>query len=185
MGMSEEAQTSVAEAGGHQGKVIGSRSAESVLGEAERFRSHPDFRGTIVDVGGPSANMFRMGCTRANICTRISCIHPEVCPDANLDHGPLMELMEALLRQAEPGPGRRRVRLFVASGIRHDMALDDRDYSTGQLVKIMGKMLYYMLVSKPLRHRLAPAVKYARKFQGLLKGGAFSYFVFSGTKRAA
>lgn len=114
--------------GCHQGKVISSRSSESVLAEAECFRSHPDFRGTIVDVGGPSANMFRMGCVRAEICTRTSCIHPDICPQVSLDHGPLMQLMEALLRQSEPGPGRKRVKLFVASGIRHDMALRDPAY---------------------------------------------------------
>lgn len=114
--------------GCHQGKVISSRSTDSVLEEAERFRRHPDFRGTIVDVGGPSANMFRMGCRRAKICTRTSCIHPDICPDVNLDHGPLTALMEALLRQSEPGPGRKRTKLFVASGIRHDMALQDPAY---------------------------------------------------------
>lgn len=114
--------------GCHQGKIISSRSPESVLEEAERLRQHGDFRGTIVDVGGPSANMYRMGCTRASVCTRASCIHPDICPQVNLDHGPLMELMEELLRWAEPGPGRKRTKLFVASGIRHDMALNDRGY---------------------------------------------------------
>jgi uncharacterized radical SAM protein YgiQ len=114
--------------GCHQGKVISSRSSDSVLEEAERFRHHPDFKGTIVDVGGPSANMFRMGCKRAKICIRTSCVYPDICPDVDLDHGPLMSLMETLLRWAEPDRGRRRVKLFVASGIRHDMALNDRDY---------------------------------------------------------
>jgi uncharacterized radical SAM protein YgiQ len=72
--------------------------------------------------------MYRMGCTRAAICTRISCIHPDICPQVDLDHGPLMELMESLLHQAESGPGRKRMKLFVASGIRHDLALNDLDY---------------------------------------------------------
>ncbi len=114
--------------GCHQGKVISSRSADSILVEAETLRGHSDFRGTIVDVGGPSANMYRMGCTRAEICTRPSCIYPDHCKHLNLDDGPMLSLLEELLRWAEPGPGRKRVNLFVASGIRHDLAVDRRDY---------------------------------------------------------
>ncbi|MCP4455034.1 MAG: YgiQ family radical SAM protein [Planctomycetes bacterium] len=114
--------------GCHQGKEIGSRSSDSMLAEAETLRSHPDFRGTIVDVGGPSANMYRMGCTRAEICTRTSCIYPDHCPALNLDHAPLIELLESLLKWAEPAHGRKRINLFVASGIRHDLAVDQPAY---------------------------------------------------------
>ena len=114
--------------GCHQGKEIGSRSLDSMLAEAETLRAHRDFRGTIVDVGGPSANMYRMGCTRAEICTRASCIYPDHCPALNLDHGPMVELLESLLKWAEPSRGRKRVNLFVASGIRHDLAVDQPEY---------------------------------------------------------
>jgi uncharacterized radical SAM protein YgiQ len=114
--------------GCHQGKEIGSRSADSILAEAETLRAHPDFRGTIVDVGGPSANMYRMGCTRAEICQRTSCIYPDHCKFLNLDHGPMIELLESLLHWAEPSHGRKRVNLFVASGIRHDLAVDQPEY---------------------------------------------------------
>ncbi|NQV34476.1 MAG: YgiQ family radical SAM protein [Phycisphaeraceae bacterium] len=114
--------------GCHQGKEIGSRSPDSILAEAETLRAHKDFRGTIVDVGGPSANMYRMGCTRAEICTRASCIYPDHCPSLNLDHSPMVELLESLLAWAEPAHGRKRVNLFVASGIRHDLAVDQPEY---------------------------------------------------------
>ncbi len=114
--------------GCHQGKEIGSRSADSILAEAETLRGHADFRGTIVDVGGPSANMYRMGCTRAEICTRTSCIYPDHCPSLNLDHRPMIQLLESLLAWAKPAHGRKRVNLFVASGIRHDLAVDEPEY---------------------------------------------------------
>ena len=114
--------------GCHQGKEIGSRSLDSILAEAETLRGHRDFRGTIVDVGGPSANMYRMGCQRSEICTRASCIYPNHCESLNLDHAPMIELLEALLKWAEPAQGRKRVKLFVASGIRHDLAVDQPEY---------------------------------------------------------
>lgn len=114
--------------GCHQGKEIASRSPDSILAEAETLRGHRDFRGTIVDVGGPSANMYRMGCQRSEICTRASCIYPDHCESLNLDHGPMIELLESLLKWAEPARGRKRVKLFVASGIRHDLAVDQPEY---------------------------------------------------------
>jgi uncharacterized radical SAM protein YgiQ len=114
--------------GCHQGKQIGSRSLASLLDEAERIRQHPHFRGTIEDVGGPSANMYRMACAQAATCTRASCLFPTRCKNARFDHGPLLEMMEAFVRWAEPGKGRRRTNVFVASGIRHDLALQSRDY---------------------------------------------------------
>jgi len=114
--------------GCHQGKQIRSRSVESILAEADRLRAHPDFRGTIADVGGPSANMYRMGCMRAQECARPSCIYPTRCPHVNLDTGPMLVLLERLLSWAHSGPGGKRINTFVASGIRHDLAVDQPAY---------------------------------------------------------
>jgi uncharacterized radical SAM protein YgiQ len=112
--------------GSHQGKQIRSRSVESLLDEAETIRRHPQFRGTIVDVGGPSANMYGMQCTQGQGCSRPSCLFPSLCLHLSLDHGPMLEMMEAFVRWSEAG--RKRTNVFVASGIRHDLALDGPDY---------------------------------------------------------
>jgi uncharacterized radical SAM protein YgiQ len=112
--------------GCHQGKQISSRSLDSLLEEAETIRRHPQFRGTIEDIGGPTANMYRMVCKAAKTCTRSSCISPALCERMNLDHGPMLELMEAFIRFS--GSTSKRTNVFVASGIRHDIALKSPRY---------------------------------------------------------
>ncbi|MDR2413661.1 MAG: YgiQ family radical SAM protein [Odoribacteraceae bacterium] len=104
----------------HQGKFIVSRSMGSVLREVERVREMPDFKGTISDLGGPSANMYAMGGkdTRlCELCKRPSCLFPTVCKNLNADHGPLLELY----RQVRRCPGVKHC--FVASGIRYDLVM--------------------------------------------------------------
>lgn len=112
--------------GCHQGKQISSRSLESLLNEADVIRGHPQFRGTIEDLGGPTANMYRMECARAQTCTRPSCLSPSPCKHAGLDHGPMLEMMEAFIRWSRSSP--KRINVFVASGIRHDIALKSPEY---------------------------------------------------------
>jgi uncharacterized radical SAM protein YgiQ len=112
--------------GCHQGKQIISRSLESLLNEADAIRGHPQFRGTIVDLGGPTANMYRMECTSVQTCTRPSCLSPSPCKHAGLDHGPMLEMMEAFVRWSRSFP--KRINVFVASGIRHDIALESPEY---------------------------------------------------------
>jgi uncharacterized radical SAM protein YgiQ len=111
---------------GHQGKQIQSRSLESLLNEAEVIQRHPQFRGTIVDLGGPSANMYGMECPQEQPCSRNGCMSPSLCKKAAFDHGPMMEMMEAFVRWA--GSGTKHVNVFVASGIRHDLALKNHEY---------------------------------------------------------
>ncbi len=109
----------------HQGRIIQSRSARSVQAEVEKVARDPDFRGTITDVGGPTANMYRMRCTKPEVearCRRLSCIHPTVCRLLGTDHGPTLDL----LRDARATPGVKRVR--VSSGIRMDLANLDPAY---------------------------------------------------------
>jgi len=103
----------------HQGRIIQSRSQASVLGEIRRVAETADSTGTISDIGGPTANMYAMNCTRPEIrekCRRLSCIHPSICKLLRTDHGPLIELMKAARREK----GVKRV--LVASGIRMDLA---------------------------------------------------------------
>jgi uncharacterized radical SAM protein YgiQ len=109
----------------HQGRIIQSRSQESVLAEVRKMAADPEFKGIISDIGGPTANMYQMRCTRPEIeaiCKRQSCVHPTICKLLGTDHGPLVELM----RRARTEPGIRKV--LVASGIRMDLAQLSPEY---------------------------------------------------------
>jgi uncharacterized radical SAM protein YgiQ len=107
----------------HEGRVIQSRSPGSVLAEVRTIAADPAFKGTISDLGGPTANMYQMRCTRPEVeavCKRLSCIHPTICKLLGTSHAPTIELM----RGARSVPGVKRV--HIASGIRMDLAnLDD------------------------------------------------------------
>jgi uncharacterized radical SAM protein YgiQ len=106
----------------HQGRQAISRSADSVLAEVAMLVKMPGFRGTITDIGGPTANAY--GLTNQNpdacrTCRRRSCLHPRICKHLDAGHDALL----SLLGQASSLPGVRH--LFLASGIRHDLALED------------------------------------------------------------
>lgn len=109
----------------HQGRAIQSRSVESVKEEALRLSRSGDFRGTISDLGGPTANMYGLFCTsayRKRTCRRPSCLFPDICNFLSTDNGRFVELLEEVRKL----PRIRHV--FVSSGIRHDLALKDRDF---------------------------------------------------------
>jgi uncharacterized radical SAM protein YgiQ len=109
----------------HQGRIIQSRSKESVLGEIQTMAADPQFKGTISDIGGPTANMYEMKCTKPEVeavCRRQSCVHPTVCKLLGTDHGPLVELM----KEARETLGIKKV--LVASGIRMDLARRSPEY---------------------------------------------------------
>ncbi|HEV3238110.1 MAG TPA: YgiQ family radical SAM protein, partial [Gemmataceae bacterium] len=109
----------------HQGRIIQSRSQESILKEVRKMADDPEFKGIISDIGGPTANMYEMRCSRPEVeakCKRLSCVHPSVCKLLGTDHGPLIKL----LKQARTEPGIRKV--FVASGIRMDLASMSPEY---------------------------------------------------------
>ncbi len=112
--------------GCHQGKQISSRSLDSLLNEADIIRRHPQFRGTIEDIGGPTANMYGMECSQEQTCSRSGCLSPSVCKQVRLNHNPILEMMEAFVRWS--GSFSRKVNIFVASGIRHDIALENPEY---------------------------------------------------------
>ena len=104
----------------HQGKFIASRSRESIVAEARQVCRMPDFKGYISDLGGPSANMYRMGGKNTDICRkclRPSCLHPKPCRNLNTDHGPLLEIYHA----ADNVPGVKKS--FVGSGVRYDLSM--------------------------------------------------------------
>jgi len=103
----------------HEGRIIQSRSAESVLREVRQLSRMTGFSGTISDVGGPTANMYKMSCKDERIesaCRRLSCVHPGICENLKTDHDPLIDL----LRKVRAEKGVKRV--FIASGVRYDLA---------------------------------------------------------------
>ena len=109
----------------HQGRIIQSRSAESVLDELRKMGRDPGFSGVVSDMGGPTANMYEMKCTRPEVeavCKRLSCVHPKICKLLGTDHGPLIDLM----RRSREVPGVDTV--LVASGIRMDLAQKSPEY---------------------------------------------------------
>ena len=103
----------------HEGRVVQSRSRESILTEIRRMVDDPDFSGVVSDLGGPTANTYGMNCSRPEVrarCRRPSCLRPSICKLLRTDHGPLIRLMKAARQQK----GVKRV--LVASGIRTDLA---------------------------------------------------------------
>jgi len=102
----------------HQGKFIVSRSKASILKEVKQIVDQPDFKGYLSDLGGPSANMYRMGGKDIKICRkckRPSCIHPKVCPNLNTNHRPLLDIYHSV--DAIKGIKKS----FIGSGVRYDL----------------------------------------------------------------
>tara|TARA_B100001559_G_scaffold313839_1_gene313443 strand:- start:1090 stop:3147 length:2058 start_codon:yes stop_codon:yes gene_type:complete len=110
----------------HEGRIIQSRSEESILKEIEDIRDKvPGFTGVISDVGGPTANMYRMACKDKKIeaiCRKPSCVFPDICKNLNTDHKPLIELY----RKARKINGVKKI--LVASGLRYDLAVKSPEY---------------------------------------------------------
>lgn len=109
----------------HQGRTIQSRSQESILTELRTMAADPDFKGTVSDIGGPTANMYEMRCTRPDIeakCQRLSCVHPTICKLLGTSHDPLIDLM----KKAREVKGVKKV--LVASGLRMDLAVRSPEY---------------------------------------------------------
>ena len=108
----------------HQGKFIASRSKASILKEVKAITEMPDFKGYLSDLGGPSANMYRMGGKDPSICAvckKPSCISPSVCKNLHADHAPLLELYQEVDRM----PGVKKS--FIGSGVRYDLLLHRYD----------------------------------------------------------
>jgi len=110
----------------HEGKAIQSRSEDSIIQEVEKIRDMtPGFTGAISDLGGPTANMWRMTCKDRDVeknCKRPSCVHPNICGYLDTDHQPLIDLY----RRARTLPGIKKVN--IASGLRYDLAVRSPEY---------------------------------------------------------
>lgn len=110
----------------HEGRIIQSRSEKSILREIEDIRDRtPGFTGVISDLGGPTANMYRLACKSPDIervCRKLSCVYPDICPNLNTDHSSLT----GLYRKARELPGIKKI--LIASGLRYDLAIRDPAY---------------------------------------------------------
>ena len=133
----------------HQGKFIMSRSKESILREVKAVMELPDFKGYLSDLGGPSANMYRMQGTNLDLCKkckRPSCIHPKVCPNLNTDHRPLLDIYHAV--DALPGIKKS----FIGSGVRYDLLLhESKDPKVNQSTREYTRELIARHVSGRLK----------------------------------
>ena len=110
----------------HEGRIIQSRSEESILHEVEQIRDKtPGFTGVVSDLGGPTANMYRMACKTPEIessCRRLSCVYPGICENLNTSHAPLI----SLYKKARALPGIKKI--LISSGLRYDLAVRSPEY---------------------------------------------------------
>ena len=154
----------------HEGRIIQSRSEDSVLREIEAVRDNvPGFTGVISDLGGPTANMYRLACKSREIesaCRRPSCVYPGICPNLNTDHSALIRLY----RRARALPGIRKV--LIASGVRYDLAIESPEYvkelaqhHTGGYLKIAPEAL----AAGPLSKMMKPGVAAYDRFKALFE----------------
>lgn len=133
----------------HQGKFIASRSKNSILKEVKNITNMPDFKGYLSDLGGPSANMYKMEGKKKSVCEkckRPSCIHPAVCPNLNTDHTPLLDIY----RSVDALKGIKKS--FVGSGVRYDMLLHkSKDDATNKAAREYTEELILNHVSGRLK----------------------------------
>jgi len=109
----------------HEGRIIQSRSHESILHEIEEMKNVPGFTGVVSDLGGPTANMYRLACKSHEIekhCRKPSCVFPGICENLNTDHSSLIELY----RKARALPSVKKI--LIASGLRYDLAVESPEY---------------------------------------------------------
>ena len=152
----------------HEGRIIQSRSEDSVIREIETVRDTvPGFTGVISDLGGPTANMYRLACKSREIesaCRRPSCVFPDICPNLDTDHAPLVKLY----RRARELPGVKKV--LIASGVRYDLAVKSPEYVRELVQHHVGgylKIAPEAISEGPLRMMMKPGVGAYDKFKAL------------------
>ena len=159
----------------HQGKFIASRSEESIMKEVDALAQHPEFKGYISDLGGPSANMYRMKGKDESICNRCqapSCIHPVICSNLDTSHKPLTSIYQKVDAHPEVK------KAFVGSGVRYDLLVDDfnKNNQDGNHDEYMEQLVTRHVSGRlkvapehtsdaTLRVMRKPSFKYFRKFK--------------------
>ncbi|MEH6650106.1 MAG: YgiQ family radical SAM protein [Motiliproteus sp.] len=149
----------------HEGRIIQNRSEASILNEIEQIRDKtPGFTGTISDLGGPTANMYRLHCNDPKIeesCRRLSCVHPGICKNLKTDHSHLTRLY----RKARKISGVKRI--MIASGLRYDLAVEDPEYLRELVTHHVGGYL-----------KIAPEHTEEGPLSLMMKPGMGSYYRF-------
>ncbi len=149
----------------HEGRIIQNRSESSIVKEIESIRDNtPGFTGTISDLGGPTANMYRLACKSREIeaaCRRLSCVYPGICSNLTTDHRHLTNLY----RRARKIPGIKRI--LIASGLRYDLAVEDPEYVRELVQHHVGGYL-----------KIAPEHTEDGPLSKMMKPGMGSYYRF-------
>ncbi|BEV71326.1 MULTISPECIES: YgiQ family radical SAM protein [unclassified Paludibacterium] len=154
----------------HEGRIIQSRSHESILREIEEIRDKTDgFTGHITDLGGPTANMYRLACKDKKIetsCRRLSCVYPDICDNLNTDHSSLIELY----RKARALPGVKKI--SIGSGLRYDLAVRSPEYIKELVTHHVGgylKIAPEHTEEGPLSKMMKPGMGAYEKFKELFE----------------
>jgi uncharacterized radical SAM protein YgiQ len=152
----------------HEGRIVQSRSEESILHEIEDIRDKtPGFTGVISDLGGPTANMYRLACQDKAVesaCRRLSCVYPEICRNLGTDHGPLIHLYRQARQLAEVK------KVLIGSGLRYDLALRSPEYVTELVTHHVGgylKIAPEHTQQGPLSKMMKPGIGSYEKFKRL------------------
>ena len=166
----------------HEGRIIQNRSQDSVVREIEVIRDKTEgFTGVISDIGGPTANMYRMACKDPNIeakCRRLSCVYPEICPNLNTSHEKLIDLY----RKVREVPGIKKV--MVASGVRYDLAVKSPAYikelvahHVGGYLKIAPEHTEGGPLSKMMKPGIGTYDRFKELFDAAVQSAGKKYFL--------
>ncbi|BAO43761.1 YgiQ family radical SAM protein [Thiolapillus brandeum] len=154
----------------HEGRIIQNRSEKSILNEIEAIRDTvPGFTGNISDLGGPTANMWRLHCRDPKIeaaCRRLSCVYPGICKNMKTDQMPLVRLY----RKARAIPGIKRI--FIASGLRYDLAVETPEYVKELVTHHVGgylKIAPEHTEKGPLSHMMKPGIGTYDRFKAMFE----------------
>ncbi|WP_419596906.1 YgiQ family radical SAM protein [Thiolapillus sp.] len=154
----------------HEGRIIKNRSEKSILKDIEAIRDNvPSFTGNISDLGGPTANMWRLHCKDPKIessCRRLSCVYPGICKNMKTDQMPLVHLY----RKARAIPGIKRI--FIASGLRYDLAVETPEYVKELVTHHVGgylKIAPEHTEKTPLSHMMKPGIGTYDRFKAMFE----------------
>ncbi|NLY12639.1 MAG: YgiQ family radical SAM protein [Gammaproteobacteria bacterium] len=154
----------------HEGRIIQNRSHDSILQEIEDMRDKvPGFTGVVSDLGGPTANMYRLACNSPEIeaaCRKPSCVFPGICQNLNTDHTSLIELY----RKARDLPGVKKV--LIASGLRYDLAVESPEYVRELVTHHVGgylKIAPEHTEEGPLEHMMKPGIGSYERFRKMFE----------------
>jgi uncharacterized radical SAM protein YgiQ len=153
----------------HEGRIIQSRSEESIIKEVEALKTVPGFTGIVSDLGGPTANMYRIGCKTPEIeaaCRKPSCVYPGICPNLNTSHASLIKLY----RRARELKGIKKI--LIGSGLRYDLAVESPEYVKELVTHHVGgylKIAPEHTEGGPLSKMMKPGIGTYDKFKTLFE----------------